>query len=339
MTLSAIQPASGRLTDPTDLRGVYRLMVLIRRFEESLYRKYREGKIGGYLHRYDGQEALVAGVVPHLRSDDVILCTYRDHAQAVACGTELRAVMSELLGKATGCAGGKGGSMHLIDPANGFFGGDGIVGGPVPVSAGVGFAIKYRGGDQVCACYFGDGAMNQGGVHEAFNMAGLWNLPVLYLLENNGYAMGTSVGRSTGQPDMVAKARAHGIEGETVDGMDVQTVLDVAGRAIHRIRTEGRPYFLEMRCYRFMGHGVADNAQQQAFYRSPEELEAWKRRDPLPSLRTVLLDRGLMTDGDEVRMFEEIDAEIEDAIAFAEASPEPAIDTLYENVFPESDRR
>src|ERR1041385_5105542 len=192
--------------------------------------------MGGYLHRYDGQEALVAGIVPLLRRDDYVLCTYRDHAHALACGTDVKAIMAELMGRATGCAGGKGGSMHLIDPDRGFLGGDGIVGGPVPVAAGVGYAIKYRGTDNVCVCYFGDGAMNQGGVHEAMNMAGLYRLPILYILENNQYAMGTAVSRSTGQPDFVLKARAHGIDGERVDGMDVLTVLDIAGRAIKRIR-------------------------------------------------------------------------------------------------------
>src|ERR1041385_7391139 len=210
--------------------------------------------MGGYLHRYDGQEALVAGIVPLLRRDDYVLCTYRDHAHALACGTDVKAIMAELMGRATGCAGGKGGSMHLIDPPRGFLGGDGIVGGPVPISTGVGFAIKYRGTDNVCVVYFGDGAMNQGGVHEAMNMAGLYKLPILYVLENNQYAMGTALNRSTGQTDFVLKARAHGIDGERVDGQDVLTVRDVASRAIKRIREKGEPYFLEVDTYRFVGH-------------------------------------------------------------------------------------
>src|SRR5438105_6426755 len=228
------EPALGDI-NREELVSIYRLMVLIRHFEESLYRKFREGKMGGYLHRYDGQEALVAGVIPLLRlPGDTVLCTYRDHAHALACGTNPKAVMAELLGRATGCAGGKGGSMHLIDPDRGFLGGDGIVGGPVPIATGVGFAIKYRGTDNVCVCYFGDGAMNQGGVHEALNIAGLFKLPILYVLENNQYAMGTSVSRSTGQADFVLKARAHGIAGERVNGMDVLTVRDAARRALQR---------------------------------------------------------------------------------------------------------
>lgn len=334
MGKTAVQePASGDV-NREDLIGLYRLMLLIRRFEESTYRKYREGKIGGYLHRYDGQEALVAGVIPLLRlPGDYVLCTYRDHAHALACGTDPRAVMAELLGKATGCAGGKGGSMHLIDPEHGFLGGDGIVGGPVPIATGVGFAIKYRGTDNVCVCYFGDGAMNQGGAHEAFNMAGLYRLPILYILENNKYAMGTSVERSTGQPDFVQKAEAHGIAGERIDGMDVLTVRSAARRAIDRIRRTGEPSFLEISCYRFVGHGVADNAQMQKNYRSEQEIEEWKRRDPIASFLATLEARGVMSPEDAEEIDADVKREVDGAIAFAESSPEPPTDSLYDNVF------
>jgi pyruvate dehydrogenase E1 component alpha subunit len=331
---AAKQPASDAV-NKEELLGLYRLMALIRRIEESTYRKFREGKMGGYLHRYDGQEALAAGVIPLLRlPGDFILCTYRDHAHALACGTDPKAVMAELMGRATGCAGGKGGSMHLIDPERGFLGGDGIVGGPVPVSVGVGWAIKYRSTDNVCVCYFGDGAMNQGGVHEALNMAGLFKLPILYILENNRYAMGTSVERSTGQPDFVLKAKAHGIEGERVDGMDVLTVRDAAQRALKRIRKTGEPYFLELDCYRFVGHGIGDdNTQGWKFYRTEEEVAEWKERDPILKLRAALEARGLMTEADAEAMDAEARRVVEEAIAFAESSPEPPPDSLYENVF------
>lgn len=335
MSIQSVAAGAASDQGDADLLATYRLMLLMRRFEESLYRKYREGKIGGYLHRYDGQEALVAGVIPQLIRGDYVLCTYRDHAHAIACGTSPRAIMAELMGKATGCAGGKGGSMHLIDPANGFLGGDGIVGGPVPVSVGVGFAIKYRGDKNVCLCYFGDGAMNQGGVHEALNMAGLYGLPIVYILENNGYAMGTSVERSTGQPEMVLKAQAHGIDAETVDGMDILAVRDAAGRAIARAREEVRAQFLEMRTYRFVGHGVADNAQQQRFYRTEDEIAAWKGRDPLIKLRNLLVAHGALTDADDEAMESEIRATIEDAIRFAEESPPPPLESLYEHVYAE----
>lgn len=326
------ESASGDV-NKEELIGLYRLMLLIRRFEESLYRKYREGKIGGYLHRYDGQEALVAGIIPLLNPNDYILCTYRDHAHAIAVGTEPKVIMAELMGRSTGCAGGKGGSMHLIDPERGFLGGDGIVGGPLPISVGVGYAIKYRGTDQICVCYFGDGAMNQGGAHEAFNMAALYKIPVLYALENNGYAMGTSVERSTAQTDFVLKARAHGIPGERVDGMDVLAVRDVAQRVIRRIRETGEPYFLDLVCYRYAGHGMADNPQQQKFYRTEEEIAAWRKKDPIPRLGNALLARGLMTEEEAEAIEAEIKAEIEEAIEFAETSPEPSLDTLYEHVY------
>lgn len=317
------------------LAGMFRLMLLTRRFEESLYRKYREGKIGGYLHRYDGQEALVAGVIPLLEPGDYVLSTYRDHAHALAVGTSPREIMAELMGRTTGCAGGKGGSMHLIDPARGFLGGDGIVGGPVPVAVGVGYAIKYRGESAVCVCYFGDGAMNQGGVHEALNMASLYRLPILFILENNGYAMGTSVSRSTAQTDMLLKAHAHGIEAARVDGMDPLAVRKTAENVIAEIRREVKPYFLEMTCYRFVGHGVADNAQQQRFYRTEEEIQAWKARDPLVRLKDHLLQTGELSEAVVKRMEDEISTVIEDAIQFAESSPPPTLDTLYQHVYVE----
>jgi len=328
-TAEKLEPSA--TADPS-LVGMFRLMLLIRRFEESLYRKYREGKIGGYLHRYDGQEALVAGVIPLLQPGDYVLSTYRDHAHALAVGTPPREIMAELLGRVTGCAGGKGGSMHLIDPARGFLGGDGIVGGPVPVAVGVGYAIKYRGDRNVCVCYFGDGAMNQGGVHEALNMAGLYKLPILYILENNKYAMGTSVERSTGQTDMLLKARAHGLEADRVDGMDPLTVRTRAREILASIRAQPRPVFLEMTCYRFVGHGVADNAQQQRFYRTEEEIAEWRARDPIENLKKHLVQAGELDDQQIEAMEREIADVITDAIQFAEASPPPPRESLYEHV-------
>ncbi len=318
-----------------ELLDLYRLMLLMRRLEESVYRKFHEAKIGGYLHRYDGQEALVAGVIPQLRlPGDYVLCTYRDHAHALACGTEPKAIMAELMGRATGCALGKGGSMHLTDPERGFLGGDGIVGGPVPVSLGVGYALKYKGEGNICVCYFGDGAMNQGGVHEAFNMVGLYKLPVLYILENNQFAMGTSVERSTGQPDFVLKAQAHGIAGERVDGMDLLTVREAANRAIARIRETGEAYFLEMTCYRYVGHGIGDdNTGGHKTYRTEEEVAEWRLRDPIHRLRDTMEARGFLTAEQAEAIDREVVAEVEEAIAFAEASPEPPLDSLYENVY------
>jgi pyruvate dehydrogenase E1 component alpha subunit len=317
----------------TDLVALYTLMLRMRRFEESLYRKYREGKIGGYLHRYDGQEALVAGIIPLLRKDDYVLCTYRDHGHALACGTDAKSIMAELMGKATGCAAGKGGSMHLIDPDHGFYGGDGIVGGPVPIALGVGYAITYRGSDQVCVCYFGDGAINQGGVHEAMNMAALYGVPVLFVLENNGYAMGTSVSRSTLQTELFRKAEAHGIAAERIDGMDAVAVREAAGRAIRQMRKNHKPHFLEAVCYRYVGHGVADNPQQQRFYRAEEEIERWKARDPIKTVWQQIEREHLLTAQHAADIDAAIQHEIAEAIEFAETSPDPPLDSLYENVY------
>ncbi len=335
MPKTTVERSAGDDIQRSELIDLYRLMLLIRRLEESVYRKFHENKIGGYLHRYDGQEALVAGVIPLLRlPGDYVLCTYRDHAHALACGTDPKEVMAELMGRSTGCAGGKGGSMHLTDPERGFLGGDGIVGGPVPISLGVGFALKYRGGDNICVCYFGDGAMNQGGVHEAFNMVGLYKLPILYILENNQYAMGTSVARSTGQPDFVLKARAHGIAGERVDGMNVLTVREAAQRAIARIRETGEAYLLELDCYRYVGHGIGDdNTKAWTTYRTEEEVAAWRKRDPILQLADTLEARGFLSAEEAEAIDKQVHAQIDAAIAFAEESPEPPLDSLYENVF------
>lgn len=337
MAKTVVDPPIEDNISRTEMLDLYRLILRIRRLEESVYRKFHEAKIGGYLHRYDGQEALVAGIFTQLKfPQDKILCTYRDHAHALGCGTSAREIMAELMGRATGCAGGKGGSMHLIDPDKGFLGGDGIVGGPVPVSVGVGYALKYTGSKNICVCYFGDGAMNQGGVHEALNMVGLYKLPILYVLENNKYAMGTSVQRSTGQLDFVLKAKAHGIDGETVDGMDVLNMRRVAERVVKRIRETGEAYFLNVECYRFVGHGVGDdNTGGQKFYRSEDEVKKWRQRDPLVQIIRDLKLKGYINDEQIEAIEAEVKAEVDDAIQFAENSPEPPLDSLYENVFSE----
>ncbi len=337
MADTIVKPPTEDGISRAEMLDLFRLMLRIRRLEESVYRKFHEAKIGGYLHRYDGQEALVAGVIPQLQlPHDKILCTYRDHAHAIACGTTAGEMMAELMGRATGCARGKGGSMHLTDPDKGFLGGDGIVGGPIPVSVGVGYALKYTGSKNICVCYFGDGAMNQGGVHESLNMVGLYKLPVLYILENNRYAMGTALDRSTGQTDFVLKAKAHGIAGEVVDGMNVLTMREAANRAIEHIRTTGEAYFLDVECYRFVGHGVGDdNTGGQKFYRTEEEVDEWRQRDPILQLVRDLKQRGYISDEQIEAIEAEIKIEVDEAIAFAEASPEPPLDSLYENVFSE----
>ncbi len=317
--------------------SLYRLMRIIRRCEEPLNRIYREGKIGGYLHLYIGQEAIAAGLIPLLRSDDYLLSAYRDHGHAIARGVDPKRIIAELYGRVTGCSRGKGGSMHIYDTGRNFLGGYGIVGGVVPLAVGVGFAIKYRGGDQICVCFFGDGAMNQGAVHEALNMASLFKVPCLFVLENNGYAMGTAVERHSAVTDFIQRVSyGYGIASERVDGMDLVEVREVAERAIAYIRKRSAPYFIEAECYRYAGHGFSDTAQQQKTYRSDEEIERWKQRDPIEIFGRRLREIGALSSSDE----EEIDAEArriaDEAIDYAENSPEPPMDELYEHVFTEA---
>jgi pyruvate dehydrogenase E1 component alpha subunit len=339
MAKAAIKDAPGGLDRETSLQ-LFRIMLLIRRFEEPGDKYYRAGKMGGYVHYYIGQEAIAAGLIPLLEHGDYMLASYRDHGHALALGTEPRKVMAELFGRATGAAGGKGGSMHIYDVARGFLGGYGIVGGSVPLSVGAAFALKYRdqkdalGQRNICATFFGDGAMQQGAVHEAMNMAGLYHVPCLFVLENNKYAMGTSVERHSSQTDFVKRVtNAYNIAGERVDGMDVLAMRAASERILHQMRQTGEPYFLEAICYRYVGHGYADNAQQQKFYRTEEEIEAQRKRDPVVTYRAKLIESGVATEAELNAMDEEIKGIVADAIEFADNSPFPSPDSLYENVF------
>ncbi|HZP80360.1 MAG TPA: pyruvate dehydrogenase (acetyl-transferring) E1 component subunit alpha [Chthonomonadaceae bacterium] len=333
MAKAAMKDAPGGLDRATSLE-LMRIMLLIRRFEEPCDKYYRAGKMGGYVHYYIGQEAIAAGLIPLLEPGDTMLASYRDHGHALAIGTEPRKVMAELFGRETGAAHGKGGSMHIYDVARGFLGGYGIVGGSVPLSVGAAFALKYRGQKNVCATFFGDGAMQQGAVHEAMNMAGLYRVPCLFVLENNKYAMGTSVERHSSQTDFVKRVvNAYNIPGERVDGMDVLAVREASERILKRMRETGEPYFLEAMCYRYVGHGYADNAQQQKFYRTEEEIEAQRQRDPIKTFRAHLIESGLATEAEINAMDEECKAIVQDAIEFADNSPFPSPDSLYENVY------
>lgn len=333
MAKSAVKEAPPTL-DRAALLKMMRIMLLIRRFEEPCDKYYRAGKMGGYVHYYIGQEAIAAGLIPLLEHGDYLVASYRDHGHALALGTNPRAVMAELFGRATGAAGGKGGSMHIYDVSRGFLGGYGIVGGSVPLSVGAAFALKYRSQPNVCATFFGDGAMQQGAVHEAMNMAGLYRVPCLFVLENNLYAMGTSVERHSSQTDFVKRVTAgYNIPGESIDGMDALVVREASERILARMRETAEPYFVEMRCYRYAGHGYADNAQQQKFYRTEEEMERWRRVDPISTLRARLVADGIVTDEEIDEIDQQVRAIVEDAIAFADSSPFPSPDSLYENVY------
>ncbi len=321
-------------TDAAQRRQLLRSMLLQRRFEERCAEAYALGRIGGFCHLYIGQEACGTGIISMLRPDDYIITTYRDHGQALARGITPRAVMAELFGRSDGCARGKGGSMHLFDRNTNFLGGHGIVGGHVPIGTGVGFAIKYRGGDQVMACFMGESVVNTGAFHEALNMAGLWKLPVVYIIENNRYGMGTSLERASAINDIYQRGAAYDMPRGVVDGQDVLAVRKAMGEAIHRARTESLPTLLEVRTYRFMGHSMSDAVS--GTYRTKAELEEYMQRDPISVLRKHMEDLGEIDDAAVAAMDDEVKAEVQDAWDFAEASPEPAPESLWEDVLVET---
>jgi len=307
-----------------------RSMLLQRRFEERTAEAYALGRIGGFCHLYIGQEAVSTGTLSMLRPDDYVITTYRDHGQALARGIAPRAIMSELFGKVDGCSRGKGGSMHLFDRNLNFLGGHAIVGAHVPIATGVGFAIKYRGGDQVCICFMGESVVNTGAFHEALNMAGLWKLPVVYVIENNRYGMGTALERASAIHAIYERGAAYNIARAQCDGQDVFAMQKAVGEALDRARKESLPTLLEARTYRFMGHSMSDAAS--GTYRTKAELEEWQQRDPIVLLRMHMQKKGELTEEALHKLDEEVKAEVQDAIDFAEKSPEPPPEALYEDV-------
>lgn len=308
---------------------LYREMVRIREFEERCYRAYAvERKIGGFCHIYSGQEAVAVGMIGQLGAADYVISAYRDHGHALARGLSMRACMAELYGKATGCSRGKGGSMHFFDAARHFMGGHGIVGGHIPLAAGIGWAIKRRGGGAACVCFFGDGAMNQGAVHEGIHLAALYKLPVIYVCENNGYAMGTAVVRSSAQEQIYLRAHSYNIPTVRVNGNDLAEVWRVFGEHLRMAREESRPSFLEAVTYRFRGHSMSD----PGLYRSREEVEAAKARDPVEMVGRRIVAAGWATEAEIERVLSEVQEEVADAVRFAEESPEPEPRAAYEDV-------
>jgi pyruvate dehydrogenase E1 component alpha subunit len=307
-----------------------RSMLLQRRFEERTAEAYALGRIGGFCHLYIGQEAVSTGTLSVLRPDDYVITTYRDHGQALARGITARAVMAELFGKSDGCSRGKGGSMHLFDRNLNFLGGHGIVGAHVPIATGVAFAIKYRGGDQVCICFMGESVVNTGAFHEALNMAGLWKLPIVYIIENNRYGMGTALERASAIHDIYERGAAYNMTRNQCDGQDVFAVRKTVQEAVERARKESLPTLLEVRTYRFMGHSMSDAVS--GTYRTKAELEEWQQRDPIVLLRMHMEKKGELTEDALHKLDEEIKAEVQDALDFAEKSPEPAPESLFEHV-------
>ena len=317
--------------DPALRLSLLREMLLMRRFEERTAEAYALGKIGGFCHLYIGQEAVGAGAISVLRPDDYVITSYRDHGQALARGISPRAVMAELFGRIDGCSKGKGGSMHLFDRNTNFLGGHGIVAGHIPLATGVGFAIKYRGGDQVCLCFFGEAAVNNGAFHEALNMAALWQLPVVYLVENNRYGMGTALERASSVNDIAERACSYDMPNEVVDGQDVIAVREAVSRAVARARGQNTPTLIEVRTYRFMGHSMSDAVS--GTYRSKEELDEYMKRDPIAVLRAQMEQRGEWSDDRMAAIDTEVRAIVEDAWNFADESPEPPLEALTEDVY------
>ena len=307
----------------------YRLMLLIRRFEEKSAQMYGQNKIRGFCHLYTGQEAVVAGMVSAKKDGDKTITAYRDHGHALAMGIPANAVMAELFGRVDGCSKGKGGSMHMFSKEHNFYGGHGIVGGQIPLGAGIALADQYKGNDHVTYCYMGDGAVRQGALHETFNMAMVWKLPVVFICENNNYAMGTSVERTTNVLDIYKIASGYEMPAEQVDGMSCEAVHDSMATAAKRARDGEGPTFLELKTYRYRGHSMSDPAK----YRTKDELAQYKKVDPIEILKVNILKEKYMNQTQLDTMEEEIEKEVADSTEFAENSPFPDVSELYTDVY------
>lgn len=311
----------------------YESMLLMRKFEERAGQLYGMQKIKGFCHLYIGQEAVAAGTLAVLGKDDTVITAYRDHGNALAKGMSANEVMAELYGKATGCSKGKGGSMHMFSAEHKFFGGHGIVGGQIPLGAGIAFAEKYKGTKNVCVCYMGDGAVRQGALHEAFNMAMLWKLPVIFICENNNYAMGTSVDRTSNVTDIYKLGLAYDMPSKQVDGMSVEAVHEAMEESVNRARKGNGPTFLEIRTYRYKGHSMSDPAK----YRTKEEVENYKSKDPVDVVLKTIYNHNLASEKEIEKINEKIKTIVEDSVKFAEESPYPDASELYKDIYLQTD--
>ncbi len=315
--------------DKSEYLELYHQMVVIRRLEERASELYQQGKIGGFLHLYIGQEAVSTGLISARRPEDRIITAYRDHGVAINCGIPPRQVMAELMGKATGISGGKGGSMHMADVTKNYWGGHAIVGAHLPLAAGLALGDQYQGNKAVTVCMFGDGATNIGFFHEALNLAKVWNLPVLWVCENNQYGMGTAVDRASAVSEIRQKAAGYGMKSEGVNGMDVMAVRESAQRLIEEIRAGSGPQFLEAHTYRYRGHSMGDPER----YRKQDEVHRWQEEDPIGIYHKYLVDKGISTDEELNGLDDQAIKEIDDAVQFGEASPNPAPEDLYKHVY------
>lgn len=320
MTKTQVKP---RL-DHDHVRALLREMIRIRRFESKCAELYTQEKIRGFLHLYDGEEAIAAGIIPALQPQDRVVATYREHGHALARGVPMGAVLAEMYGKTEGCAGGRGGSMHLFSRAHNFYGGNAIVGGGLPLAVGLGLADRMQSTDRVTACFFGEGAVAEGEFHESMNLAMLWNLPVLFVCENNGYAMGSALGLTESETNLTAKAASYGMTAMSADGMDVVAVEAAARNALRTIAETGAPVFLECKTYRFRPHSMFD-AQ---LYRSKEEVAEWREKGPIVRFQRWLTETGLLHQEEIDEITGDVDAEIAQAVAFAEAGNNEPVETL-----------
>jgi pyruvate dehydrogenase E1 component alpha subunit len=324
--------AKSKFTKDTYLKW-YEDMLLMRKFEERAGQLYGMQKIRGFCHLYIGQEALVAGAMSVLRPEDAMITAYRDHAHALGKGVSANAVMAELYGKATGCSKGKGGSMHMFSREHNFFGGHGIVGGQVPLGAGIAFAEKYKGTDNVCVCYMGDGAVRQGAFHEALNMAMYWKLPVIFIIENNNYAMGTSVERTSNVTDLYKLGSAYDMPSEPVDGMSVEAVHLAMEKTVEHARSGKGPYLLEMRTYRYKGHSMSDPGK----YRTKEEVEQYKAVDPVDMVLKTIIEKKMATEKEIEAINERVKNIVEESVRFSEESPYPDASEVYDDIYMQKD--
>ena len=316
--------------DQAELLRLYQQMVTIRLMEEKSAELYQQGKIGGFLHLYIGQEATGVGAISARRPDDNVITAYRDHGIAVACGMEPKVILAEMLGKITGCCKGKGGSMHLADINLKFWGGHAIVGAHIALATGLALADKYRGADNATLCFFGDGASNIGYFHEGLNLAGVWDLPIVFICENNQYGMGTAVDRASAVPEIRMKAAAYGMPSEKVDGMELFAVREAVSSALEHVRAGKGPFFLEVRTYRYRGHSMGDPER----YRKQDEVRRWQSEDPIGKFEKVILEQGVTQEQIEAAEAESTQV-IADAVKFAEESPLPPPEELWTDIYAE----
>jgi len=335
-TMNSKNSASSRLPalEPKQKLSLYRQMLQIRRFEEKAKQAFTQAKIKGFCHLYNGQEAVAVGTISVLNEDDAVITAYRDHGHALVRGVDPKACMAELFGKITGCSRGKGGSMHFFDAKKHFYGGHGIVGGQIPLGTGLAYAQKYLGTNRVTLAYMGDGAINQGAVHESMNLAALWKLPIIYIIENNEYSMGTSIARSSAGDPLTKRAGAFDMAAIQANGMDIDDVRAKTFEAVSLARTESLPTLMEIRTYRYFGHSMSDPGH----YRSKEEIESRRQSDPIELYKVRLLEQKIATEESLNAIDEELMAEAQAAYDFAEQSADPEISTVFEDIFAPEDQ-